>query len=114
MVYIKFSFDNTGNKNVKVNFDTIMFDYDSSKTIREMLIDFVKKNNNILKIADKDIESFSTTLNPDLMTFVAKAKILNKGENAKKKVGQIFRTDNCIVKIIDTGSILGGEKKLFI
>ena len=79
-----------------------------------MLIDFIKKNNSILKIANSDIESFEKTLNPELLTFITKSKILNQEANAKKKVSQIIRTNNSIVKIIDSGSILGGNKKLFI
>ena len=114
MVYIKFSLDKTDSNDNKENFDSIMFQYDSSKTIREMLVDFVKQNNNKLKIASSDINSFAATLNPELMTFVSKAKVLNKEENAKKKVSEIFKHDNCVVKIIDTGSILGGKKNLFI
>ena len=109
MVLIKFFLDNTDNNNNKVNFDNILFEYDPEKTIREMLIDFVKQNNSKLKIAGKDIESFETTLNADLMTFVCKARLLNKEENLIKKVGQIFRTNNCTVKILDTGLILGGN-----
>ena len=109
MVYIKFSLDNTDN-NSKGNFDSIDIEYDSSKTIKEMLIDFVKQNNSKLRIASKDIESFEKNLSPDLLTFVVKAKILNQDKIAKKKVGDIFKINNCTVKIIDAGSILGGNK----
>ena len=114
MVFIKFSLDKTDSSDNKGNFDSIIFEYDSSKTIREMLVDFVKQNNDKLKIARSDIDSFASTLNPDLMTFVSKAKILNKEENAKKKVRDIFKHDNCLVKIIDTGSIFGGKKFIYL
>jgi hypothetical protein len=112
MVYIIFAFDNTDNNSRKGQNDSIGFEYDSSKTIREMLIDFIKKNNSILKIAGNDIESFEKTLNPNLLTFITKSKILNQEKNANKKVSEILRTNNVIVKIIDVGSILGGNKKI--
>ena len=38
-----------------------------------------------------------------------KARILNDSKNLDKKVCQIFRTNNNMVKIIDNGNILGGK-----
>ena len=114
MVYIIFSFDNTDNSKKIGENDSIGFEYDSSKTIREMLIDFIKQNNSILKIAGNDIQSFERTLSPDLLTFVAKSKILNQEKIAAKKVSEIFKANNTVVKIMDNGSILGGNIKLFI
>ena len=112
MVYIKFKIDNNDNDGNKDS-DTIGFEYDSSKTFREMLIDFVKQKNSYLKIASSDIDSFEKSLSPDLLIFMIKNKILNKGENAKKKISDIIKTNNNVIKIIDAGSILGGFKNQY-
>ena len=114
MIKINFRFDNTDNNSETDSSNKITFEYDSSKTIREMLIDFIKQNNSILKIANSDIDSFEKTLNPELLTFIVKSKVLNQEANAKKQVRQIIKTNNVMVKVIDSGSILGGNKKLFI
>ena len=44
MDFIKFSLDKTDSSDNKGNFDSIILEYDSSKTIREMLVDFLKQN----------------------------------------------------------------------
>ena len=111
MVLIIFKLDNNGNDNrgedVKVAYDCT----DTSKTIREMLIDFVQKNNSLLKIAGDDIAKFEDSISEQLLIFMFKNRILNKKENAKKTVSQMFRTNNNTVLVIDVGNILGGNEK---
>ena len=111
MVVIFFKIDNNDNnsngEDVRVTFEYS----DTSKTIREMLIEFVKKNNSFLKLASKDREQVVKTLSNELLMFMFKAKILNSESYLKMKVDKLFRTDNNIVRIIDTGNILGGIQK---
>ena len=113
MVLIIFKLDNNDNNNNTSNSDEckITFEYsDTSKSIKEMLIEFVKNNNSYLKLSSKDKINFESTLSPELLAFMCKNKILNKPEHSVKKVSQIFRTNNNVVHIIDTGNILGGKK----
>ena len=111
MVVIFFKIDNNDNnsngEDVKITFDYS----DTSKTIREMLIEFVKKNNSYLKLASKDREKVIKTLSTELLSFMFKSKILNSESYLKQTVGKLFRTDNNTVLVIDTGNILGGIQK---
>ena len=111
MVHIIFKKDNNDNNqnNTKDDGFRIEFDCDGSKTIKEMILDFIKNNNSYLKIASKDIKNFEQSLSPALLTFIFKAKILNNCKNLDKKVSQLFKTNNNALKIIDTGTILGGK-----
>ena len=110
MVVIIFKLDNNGNNNTGEDVK-VMFEFsDTSKTIKEMLVDFIKNNNSILKIASNDISKFENTLSTDLLVFMFKNKILNKDENSKRPVKYFFKTNNNAVHVIDCGNILGGKK----
>ena len=111
MVLIIFKLNNNDN-NSNSDECKISFNYsDTSKTIKEMLIDFVKNNNSYLKLSSTDKSNIEKDLSPELLAFMFKNRILNKTEHSGKKISQVFRTNNNVVHIIDTGNVLGGKKK---
>ena len=110
MVRIIFKLDNNGNNDTGEDVK-VMFEFsDTSKTIKEMLVDFIKNNNSILKIASNDISNFEKSLSTSLLVFMFKNKVLNGDENSKRTVKHFFKTDNNTVHVIDSGNILGGKK----
>ena len=74
------------------------FEYNTSCLIEDMLKDFLKKTNS------KD------TLDANDISFMFSGKILNKGDNLKKTVGQIFKKSSIIpIKVTDTNDVISGK-----
>ena len=114
MVIINFKVDNNGNNNGnKKAQDGLIISFeceDTSKTIKELLIDFIKSKNSYLKIAQKDISKFEENFGVDILMFIYKSKLLNQKANLNKEVKHFFKTDNNTVLLRDIGDILGGKE----
>ena len=102
MVVIKFKI-NGEEKDITFSYD------DTSKTVREMILSFVKSHNSYLQLKQEDKSKFEETLSTDLLTFVLSNKIVNSPQVLNKKVGEMFKKNNLIVRIIDSGDIIGGN-----
>ena len=75
-----------------------IFKYDTSLTIEDMLLDFLRETNSKM------------VLDPNQISFLFKALLINKKENLQKKVGEVFRsTHNIAINVIDTNFIIGGK-----
>ena len=72
--------------------------FSKESTIEELLFHFLTLTNSIM------------TLDQDKIVFMNKAKIMNKPENLKKKIGSYFNNSVKMVeiKVLDTGNVLGG------
>ncbi len=80
------------------NINKRIFKYDTSLTIEDMLLDFLRKTNSKM------------ILDPNQISFLFKALLINKKENLQKKVGEVFRsTHNIAINVIDTNYIIGGK-----
>ena len=75
-----------------------VFPYDGSMTIQDMLNDFLRKTNSKI------------TLDSNAIVFQYHAFLLNKGDNLKKTVAQIFKKDkkNVAIKVNDYQKVIGG------
>ena len=73
--------------------------FSKESTIEELLMEFLKQTNSVM------------TLDQDKIVFMNKAKIMNKPDNLKKKIGSYFNNSVKMVeiKVLDTGNVLGGE-----
>ncbi len=79
------------------NINLKIFEYNNSCLIEDMLKDFLKKTNS------KD------TLDVTDISFMFSGKILNKGDNLKKTVGQVFKRSNIPIQVTDTKDVIGGK-----
>ncbi len=80
------------------NINKRIFKYDTSLTIEDMLLDFLRETNSKM------------VLDPNQISFLFKALLINKKENLQKKVGEVFRsTHNIAINVIDTNYIIGGK-----
>ena len=89
----------------------ILFKFESGETT---------KNRDILVSRDKSLKEIFTqylsqtrsiiTFDPQKIQFVSKAKVLNSEKFLNKKAKDIFNNTvtNTIIKVIDSGNILGG------
>ena len=73
------------------------FEFDETCTIKEMLIDFLRKTNSkiILDMAQ--------------ISFMYGVKILNQEKFFNKKIKELFKVENKPIKIIDANGIVGGN-----
>ena len=73
--------------------------FSRESTIEELLMDFLRKTNSKM------------TLDQDKIVFMNKAKIMNKPENLKKKIGAYFNNSVKMIeiKVLDTKNVLGGN-----
>ena len=67
-------------KTIYEDINSRIFFYDTSLTIKEMLLDFLDKTNS------------KKILNPDDISFLFKSIIINKKDSINKKVGDIFNS----------------------
>ena len=75
-----------------------MYEFNTSITIKDMLLDYLKQTNSIM------------TLDAEKITFMAKGILNNKDSTLNKTVGQYFKTlDNVVVKVYDNSGIIGGN-----
>ncbi len=72
--------------------------FSKESTIEELLFHFLTLTNSKM------------TLDQDKIVFMNKAKIMNKPEYLKKKIGSYFNNSVKMVeiKVLDTGNVLGG------
>ena len=80
------------------NVNNKIFPYDGSMTIENMLSDFLRKTNS------------KFTLDANAIVFQYHAFLLNKGDNLKKTVAEIFKknTKNVAIKVTDYQKVIGG------
>ena len=82
------------------NFDdqTKCMEFPKDTKVRNALIEFFKSTNSKI------------VLEPEKISFIYKANILNIPKNLDKSLEQIFKRNpkNCIIKVMDTGSVIGG------
>ena len=73
------------------------FEFDETLTIKEMLLDFLKKTNSKM------------ILDMNKISFMLGAKILNQNIYLNKALKEVFRDNNKPIKIIDAEGIVGGK-----
>ncbi len=74
------------------------FEYDSTISIENMLLDFLSKTNSKI------------TLGSNQIAFLYASRVINQQEDLQKPIGEIFRKKNNIpIKVIDTGNVIGGN-----
>ena len=89
---VKFQHNKNGDIEKKI------YEYDNSCTIRDMLTDFLQKNNSKI------------TLDPGKITFMFGGILNRNDEILNRTVGEIFKNrNNVTVKVIDTENIVGGN-----
>ena len=75
-----------------------IFEFDTTLTIENMLLDFLGKTNSKM------------TLDPKQITFLFAGRVINQENDLKKTVGEIFKKKNNIpIKVIDTNDVIGGK-----
>ena len=74
------------------------FEFDTTLTIENMLLEFLGKTNSKM------------TLDPKQITFLFAGRVINQENDLKKTVGEIFKKKNNIpIKVIDTNDVIGGK-----
>ena len=86
---------------IAVNFQTDyedsnkkFFQFERETTIEEMLLTFLKNSNS------------KVTLDPSEICFFFNNRILNKNNNLKKKIKDVFRFPNTCIKVFETSNVL--------